>query len=78
MILWIHSDASYLSEPKARSTVGGFFYLGNHDHGPNILNGTIHVKVEIFKPVVASATEAEFGALFVNGKEGEPIRTMLQ
>jgi hypothetical protein len=29
MILYVHSDASYLSEPKARSRLGGYFYLGN-------------------------------------------------
>ena len=29
MILKIHSDASYLSEPKARSRTGGHHYLGN-------------------------------------------------
>ena len=27
MILVVHSDASYLSEPKARSRVGGYFFL---------------------------------------------------
>jgi hypothetical protein len=27
MVQYIHSDASYLSEPKARSRVGGYFYL---------------------------------------------------
>ena len=27
MVLYIHSDASYLSEPQARSRVGGYFFL---------------------------------------------------
>ena len=27
MQLWIHSDASYLSEPKTRSRAGGYFFL---------------------------------------------------
>jgi hypothetical protein len=27
MILHLHSNASYLSEPKARSRVGGIFFL---------------------------------------------------
>ena len=46
MILHIHSDASYLSEPKARSRVGGYFYLGNHDEPPDNLkpNGAIHIE----------------------------------
>jgi hypothetical protein len=29
MQLNIHSDASYLSDPKAKSIIGGCFYLGN-------------------------------------------------
>jgi hypothetical protein len=28
MVLYVHSDASYLSESKERSQVGGYFYLG--------------------------------------------------
>jgi hypothetical protein len=28
MQLKIHSDASYLSDPKAKSIIGGYFYLG--------------------------------------------------
>jgi hypothetical protein len=42
MVLHIYSDASYLSEPKARSRVGGYFYLGNGTPNPPI-NGAIHV-----------------------------------
>ena len=30
-----HSDASYLSEPQARSRVGGYFYLGNINEPAN-------------------------------------------
>ena len=29
MILNVHSDASYLSAPKARSRAGGYFFLGS-------------------------------------------------
>jgi hypothetical protein len=29
MILKVHSDASYLAEPKARSRGGGHYYLGD-------------------------------------------------
>ncbi len=36
MILNVHSDASYLSAPKARSRAGGYFFLGSlpRDGGP--------------------------------------------
>ena len=72
MVLNIHSDASYLNAPSARSRVGGHFFLGwsPHDRLPMKLNGTIHVISTILKFVAASATEAELGALFVNAKEG--------
>ena len=49
MILYIHSDASYLSEPQARSRAGGHYFLG--DKRPDMttpptnrprLNGPIH------------------------------------
>jgi hypothetical protein len=37
MILRIHSDASYLSEPNARSRVGGYFFLdGKGDPDPKV------------------------------------------
>jgi hypothetical protein len=34
MVLAIHSDASYLSEPKARSGAGGHFFLSENDEDP--------------------------------------------
>jgi hypothetical protein len=71
MILYCHSDASYLSERKARSRVGGFFYLGNKDE-PEVVakpNGPIHIESKILKHVMPTASEAEIGALFHNGQE---------
>ena len=51
MQLHIHSDASYLSEPKARSRAGGFFFLdGKDDPRPNSppppVNGPAHILCE--------------------------------
>jgi hypothetical protein len=77
MILHIHSDASYLSEPHARSRVGGFFFLGDTSDRPQI-NGSILVVSKIMNNVLASAAEAEVGGLFVNGQEACPIRTTLE
>jgi hypothetical protein len=34
MILAAHSDASYLSETKARSRAGGHFFLSENDEVP--------------------------------------------
>jgi len=76
MILNIHSDASYLSESKARSRAGGFFYLSNNSDSPPI-NGAIHVHNSIMRSILASATEAEVGALFYNAQDGKMLRTTL-
>ncbi|KAL7483518.1 hypothetical protein ACHAW6_009165 [Cyclotella cf. meneghiniana] len=80
MILNIHSDALYLSEPNARSRVAGHYFLGNvpTDDKPIMLNGTILVFCGILKFVVTSAAEAELGALFLNCKEGKILRLVLQ
>jgi hypothetical protein len=32
MQLKIHSDASYLSDPNAKSRIGGYFFIGNSKH----------------------------------------------
>ena len=76
MILNVHSDASYLSESRARSRLAGYFFLGDmpQDGKPIFLNGAIHVMCSILKIVVASAAEAELGALFVNCKKGKLVR----
>eukprot|EP00804_Cyclotella_cryptica_P005556 CCRYP_003061-RA/>CCRYP_003061-RA protein AED:0.38 eAED:0.32 QI:0/0/0/1/0/0/3/0/444 len=80
MVLNIHSDASYLSESNARSRFAGHFFLGSVpiDKTPIELNGAIYVFCGILKFVVASAAEAELGALFLNCKEGKILRLVLQ
>ena len=77
MILKIHSDAGYLNETKARSRAGGHFYLGNQSDKPDFTNGAVLNPTGILKHVASSAAEAEVGALFVNAKEGEILRTTL-
>ena len=80
MILNVHSYASYLSAPKARSPAGGYFFLGSipGDTEPNFINGAIHITCTIFKLVVASAAEDELGALFLNAQEAKVIRLVLK
>jgi len=83
MILRIHSDASDLSETEARSRAGGFFYLGDNtdesspDAPPPTLNGAIHINSSIMNNVMASATEAEVGALFHNAQDRCTFRQCL-
>ena len=80
MVLNIHSDASYLSEPQARSRVAGYYFLGSKPthNNPIRLNGAIYTFCGILKCVVASAAEAELAALFLNCKEGKIIRLILR
>jgi hypothetical protein len=79
MQLKIHSDASYLSEPKAKSRIGRYFYLGNkYDSRMKPLsNGPLLCHTTVLKHVVSSVAEAEFGALFVNAKESTVTSTTL-
>jgi hypothetical protein len=76
MILYIQSDASYLSRETSRSVAGGIFYLGNKD-SPTHINGAIHAISSIINVVCASAAEAEYAALFINGQHGEWLRVVL-
>ena len=80
MILNVHSDASYLSAPRARSRAAGYFFLGSipRDGYPIALNGAIQVICVLLKCVAASAAEAELGALFLNAKEAKIMRLTLQ
>jgi hypothetical protein len=75
----IHSDASYLSEPKAKSRIGGYFYLGNNTNSRMKLlsNGPLFCHTTVLKNLVSSVADAEFGALFVNEKEGTVTRKTL-
>ena len=85
MVLHLHSDASYLSEPGACSRVGGHYFLGNKSTDPtkpplteSPLNGPIHTVSKILHNVMTSAAEAEIGATLHNAQEAVPIRTTLQ
>ena len=85
MVLHLHSDASYLSEPGSRSCVGGHYLLSNKSTDPikspltdSPLNIPIQTVSKILHNVMASAAEAEICATFHNGQETVPIRTTLK
>ena len=80
MVMNIHSDASYLSEPNSRSRACGHFFLGwlPVDGQPIRLNGVFHMLCLILLFVVASAAEAKLGALFLNCKEGMIFQLVLE
>ncbi len=72
MILNIHLDAPYLSEPDARSQACGHFFMGwsPKDGSPILLNGAFYTLCAILRLVIALAAEAELGAHFLDFKEG--------
>jgi hypothetical protein len=79
MILHIHSDASYLSQNESKSRAGGFFYMGSDTKtDKKLTNGAILIVSKVLKHIMASAAEAEIGAVFINTKEGAVIRTTLE
>ena len=80
MMLKMHSDASYLTEPEARSRASGWFFLGGNKQTGNELmyNGPILVLANIIRNVMSSAAEAEVGAIFDNAKAALPLRATLQ
>ena len=77
MVIAVHSDASYLSETKARSRAGGHFFLSENDEYPSN-NGAVLTIAQIIKAVMSSAAEAEIGALYINSREAVPQRHLLE
>jgi hypothetical protein len=78
MKLVIHSDASYLSERKARSRAGGHFFLTKKHNDTDPDNGAVLNVAQVIKSVMSSAAEAELGALFINAKLAVPMRHTLE
>ena len=58
MIINIYSDVSYISEPKAQSRAGGYFFLGPNSKKPiqemTCENGPVHVECSIMRNVMES------------------------
>jgi hypothetical protein len=67
MKLAIHSNASYLSEPKSQSRAGGHIFMAGMEEIP-INNGAVLNILQIIKAVMSSAAEAKLGTLFINAK----------
>ena len=72
MVLYIISDASYLSMSGARSRFGGYFFLSKDigpvapkpEEAPPPWNAPVLVNSVIITAVMSSAAEEEYGALF--------------
>jgi hypothetical protein len=77
MVLAVHSNASYLSEPKARSRAGGHFFLSSDTTIPPN-NGAVLNIAHIIKNVMSSATKAELAGLYIMAHEAVYIRIILE
>ena len=76
MILNVHSDASYLSETKARSRAGAFMCMGTELHG-NRPNAPVMYLSVIISTIVDSATAAEYAAAFIAAQAATSLRLTL-
>ncbi len=77
MVLAGHSDALYLSKPKACSRAGRHFFMSSNTAKlPN--NGAILTIAKIIKAVMSLAAEAEVGALYINCREAFPTHHTLK
>ena len=76
MKLAVHSDASYLSEPRVCSRTGGHFFLSNEATIP-ANNGIMLNIAHIIKTFMTSVTKAELAALYVMAQEAVYIRIVL-
>jgi hypothetical protein len=76
MILAMHSNASYLSEPKSCNHVGGHMLMAEKDDIP-FNNGAVLNILQIIWAVMSSVVEAELGALFINAKIAVSMHQML-
>ena len=85
MVLWTVTDASYLSEPRARSRAGALFFLSDLPKDPKNpkstspkQNGIIYAMAKIIPNVMSSAMESEVAGTFMAAKEACPIRVALE
>jgi hypothetical protein len=77
MVLAVHSNASYLSEPKAHSRVRGHFFLSSDTTIPPN-NGTVVNIAHIIKNIMSLATEAELAGLYIMAHKAVYIRIILE
>ncbi len=77
MVLAVHSNASYLSKPKACSRAGGHFVLSSNTTVPPNNWAVLNI-AHIIKNVTSSATKAELAGLYIMAREAAYIRIILK
>ena len=76
MVLIVHSNASYLSKPKARSRAGGHFFMSSDVANPHN-NGAVLNIAQLIKSIMSLAAEAKLGTLYINAHKGISMRQLL-
>ena len=80
--MWVHGDAAYIVASKSRSSIAIYFFLSESPDDPLQMkpmhNASVHAEFRILKHAVASAAEAECGALFHNAQLLVPIKVTLE
>jgi hypothetical protein len=77
IVLGIHSNASYLSKPKACSQAAGCMFMAGQEEIPTNSAPVLNI-LQIIRAVMSSAAEAELGALFINAKTAVSMRRTLK
>ena len=77
MILALHSDGSYNSEPGSKSRAEGHHYLSDKENY-NLSNGAILTLSKVIKHIMSSASEVEVASLFYNCRAALPLRVALE
>jgi len=77
MVLAVHSNASYLSKPQARSRAGGHFVISSNTTITNN-NGAVINIAHIIKHIMTSATKAKLAGLYIMAREAIYIRIILE
>ncbi len=71
VVIVVHSDASYLSEPKARSHVGKYFFMSSDVDDPINKRAILNL-AQLIKAIMFFTEEAKLGALYINSCEAVP------
>jgi hypothetical protein len=77
IILAVHTDASYLSEPGGKSRAAGHFYITKRNN-EDFNNGAVLTLSSIIKHVMSSASEAKLATLYYGCKQAAPICVTLK
>lgn len=82
MVLHIDTDAAFLVQPKAKSRIAGYYFMGSSIIRNGIpeteLNAPILVQVKTIRYTVGSAAEAEIGGIYDAGQTAVAIRQALE